>query len=72
MAFLGEVVAYFHAAFSYREGNIPSIECIITLKQGPEICTAFLQKSASCLPYILELSSIEVAVLSEKGNVSLK
>ena len=37
-------MAYLHATVSYSEGNIPMIKCIITLKQGPEMCTAFLLK----------------------------
>jgi len=41
MAFLKEVVAYLHARFVYREGNVPLIKCIIIVKQGPEMCTAF-------------------------------
>jgi hypothetical protein len=42
VAFLEEVVAYLCATFFYREGSVPLIKCIITVKHGPEMCTAFL------------------------------
>jgi hypothetical protein len=46
VAFLDEVVGYLHATFfyreGYREGNIPLRKCIMTLKQDPVMCIAFL------------------------------
>jgi len=54
VAFPQKIVAYLHAAFCYREGNIPLTTCIITLKQGAEMCTTFLERGASCLRYVLE------------------
>ena len=40
VACLKEVVAYVHAIFFYREGNI-------SVKQNPEMCTAFLLKECA-------------------------